>query len=67
MERDIIIIGYAQTPYEADAEASREIQVLQATKAALQSAGLKRDQLDTVITANNDYLDRRTISNMRLV
>lgn len=67
MERDIAIIGYAQTPYEADAEASREMQVLQATRAALQSAGLKREQLDTVITANNDYLDGRTISNMRLV
>jgi acetyl-CoA C-acetyltransferase len=67
MDKEVAIIGYAQTPYEADAEVSREMQVLQATKAALASAGLEREQLDTVITANNDYLDGRTISNMRLV
>lgn len=67
MDKEIAIIGYAQTPYEADAEASREVQVLRATRAALESAGITREQLDTVITANNDYLDGRTISNMRLV
>jgi acetyl-CoA C-acetyltransferase len=67
VDKEVAIIGYAQTPYEADAEASREMQVLQVTKAALDSAGLKREELDTVITANNDYLDGRTISNMRLV
>ena len=67
MDKEVAIIGYAQTPYEADAEASREMQVLQVTKAALDAAGLKREELDTVITANNDYLDGRTISNMRLV
>lgn len=67
MDKEVAIIGYAQTPYEADANVSREMQVLQVTKAALASAGLEREQLDTVITANNDYLDGRTISNMRLV
>ena len=67
MDKEVAIIGYAQTPYEADAEASREIQVLEVTKAALAAAGLKREELDTVITANNDYMDGRTISNMRLV
>ncbi len=67
MDKEVAIIAYAQTPYEADANASREMQVLQVAKAALEAAGLKRDELDTVITANNDYLDGRTISNMRLV
>ncbi|MEW6553084.1 MAG: thiolase family protein [Actinomycetota bacterium] len=67
MDKDVAIIAYAQTPYSADADASRELQVLQVTKAALEAAGLKREDLDTVITANNDYLDGRTISNMRLV
>jgi acetyl-CoA C-acetyltransferase len=67
MEKEVAIIAYAQTPYEADVEASREIQVLQVTRAALKAAGLKREDLDTIITANNDYLDGRTISNMRLV
>jgi acetyl-CoA C-acetyltransferase len=67
MDKEVAIIGYAQTPYEDDVNASREMQVLQVARAALESAGLKREQLDTVITANNDYLDGRTISNMRLV
>ncbi len=67
MDKEVAIIAYAQTPYEADVESSREMQVLQVTRAALAAAGLKREELDTVITANNDYLDGRTISNMRLV
>ncbi len=45
----------------------REVLVHQVAVAALADAGLKRDDIDTVITANNDYLDGRTISNMRLV
>ena len=67
MNRDIAIIAYAQTPYEADANASREVQTLQVAKAALEAAGLKLEDRYTVVTANNDYLDGRTISNMRLV
>ncbi len=67
MEREVAIIAYAQTPYEADANASREMQVLQVAKAALEAVGLKQEDRYTVITANNDYLDGRTISNMRLV
>lgn len=67
MEKEAAIIGYAQTPYEADSNCSRELLVLQATRAALEAAGLKREDLDTIVTANNDYLDGRTISNMRLV
>ena len=67
MDKEVAIIAYAQTSYEADVDASREMQVLQVTKAALEAAGLEREELSTVITANNDYLDGRTISNMRLV
>ena len=67
MKKEVAIIGYAQTPYLEDCEMSRELMVLQATRAALKSAGLKREDLDTVISANNDYCDGRTISNMRLV
>jgi len=67
MEKEVAIIAYAQTPYEADSNVSREVLVLQATSAALEAAGMKREELDTIITANNDYCDGRTISNMRLV
>lgn len=61
------IVGYAQTRYEVDSDSSREMLVAQVAEGALRSAGLARDDIDTVITANNDYLDGRTISNMRLV
>ncbi len=67
MEREVAIIAFSQTPYEADCGTSREMMVLRATRAALEAAGLEREDLDTVVTANNDYLDGRTISNMRLV
>ena len=67
MDKEVAIIAYAQTPYEADNNMSREVMVLKATRDALEAAGLKREDLDTVITANNDYCDGRTISNMRLV
>ena len=67
MDKEVAIIGYAQTQYEEDSDASRELLVLQVARAALDYAGLRRDDIDTVIQANNDYLDGRTISNMRLV
>lgn len=67
MEKEVAIVGYAQTRYETDSDASREMLVLEVAEGALRSAGITRDDIDTVITANNDYLDGRTISNMRLV
>ena len=67
MEKQVAIIGYAQTGYGSDVDASREILVLEAAAGALRSAGISRDDLDTVVTATNDYMDGRTISNMRLV
>ena len=67
MEKEVAVVGYAQTSYELDSDASREIIVLEVAEGALDSAGITRDDIDTVITANNDYLDGRTISNMRLV
>ncbi|MBN2026220.1 MAG: thiolase family protein [Actinobacteria bacterium] len=67
MDKEVAIIAYAQTPYEEDSNCSRELLVLKATKAALEAAGIKREELDTIITASNDYCDGRTISNMRLV
>ncbi len=67
MDKEVAIVGYAQTPYVADFNESREMMVLQATRAVLENAGIKREELDTIVTANNDYLDGRTISNMRLV
>jgi acetyl-CoA C-acetyltransferase len=67
MDKDVAIISYAQTPYTEDSNESRELLVLQVVKEALDKAGLKREELSTVVGATNDYLDGRTISNMRLV
>lgn len=67
MENKVAIVGYAQTRYEPDSDASREMLVAEVADGALRSAGITREEIDTVITANNDYLDGRTISNMRLV
>lgn len=67
MEKDVAIVGYAQTRYEPSADASRELMVAEAAIGALNSAGITRDEIDTVITSSNDYMDGRTISNMRLV
>ncbi len=67
MDKEVAIIGYAQTKYTEDADNSRELQVLQVATEALKKAGLKREDLSTVVGASNDYLDGRTISNMRLV
>ncbi|MBU4175560.1 MAG: thiolase family protein [Actinobacteria bacterium] len=67
MEKQVAIVGYAQTGYGSYVDASREILVLEAAAGALRSAGISREVLDTVVTATNDYMDGRTISNMRLV
>lgn len=67
MENRTAIVGYAQTRYERDSDASRELLVNEAAVGALRSAGIGREDIDTVVTANNDYVDGRTISNMRLV
>jgi acetyl-CoA C-acetyltransferase len=67
MNKEVAVIGYAQTLYEEDADASREMLTLRAAREALVSAGLKREDVSTVVTATNDYLDGRTISNMRTV
>ncbi len=67
MDKDIAIIAYAQSPYKLDSENSRELMVLDVTKKVLAAAGLKQTDKYSVVTANNDYLDGRTISNMRLV
>jgi len=67
MEEKVAIVGYSQTGYSLDSDASREILTYEAAVGALSCAGISRDEIDTVVTANNDYMDGRTISNMRLV
>ena len=67
MDKDIAVISYAQSPIKYDSEIGREMMVLDVVREAMAKAGLKTTDKYSVVSANNDYLDGRTISNMRLV
>ncbi len=67
MDKEITIVSYAQSSYEHDCGCGREMMVLDVAKRALAAAGLKQSDNYSVVSANNDYCDGRTISNMRLV
>ncbi len=57
------IVGYYQVKPETDIQMSRPEMIFYAARGALDYAGLKRDDLTTVISATNDYYDGKTISN----
>ena len=67
MRRKIAIVGYAQTHHQYDAPNTREGMVFEAARGALDSAGITREEIDTVINVSSDYHDGRTISNLFLV
>jgi len=69
LSRRVGIVGVGQTKYE-DIENKRKQtyydMVFEATKKALDDAGLERGNIDTTVEAAYDLLDGRTISNMYL-
>ena len=44
MDKEVASIAYAQLPYEADNNMSREVMVLKATRAAIEAAGGKIEE-----------------------
>jgi len=66
MRRKVAIVGYAQSRHQHDIQKTREDMVFEVARGALASAGILREEVDTVITASTDYLDGRTISNVFL-
>ncbi|MFW9818501.1 MAG: thiolase family protein [Candidatus Thorarchaeota archaeon] len=62
MER-VAIVGYNQVKLYSDANYGRYEMVFEAVRGALDSAGLKKKDITTVVSATNDYYDGRTISN----
>lgn len=62
MER-VAIVGYNQVKLYSDANYGRYEMIFEAVRGALDSAGLKKKDISTVISATNDYYDGRTISN----
>jgi acetyl-CoA C-acetyltransferase len=67
MDRKVAIVACAQTSYESRKKQSREMMVYEVIKDLLQTAGISKSEVDTVVSAQNDYLEGRTISNMRTV
>lgn len=57
------IVGYCQPPLARELNYGRYSLIYEAVRGALDSAGLKKKDISTVIAATNDYYDGRTISN----
>jgi len=62
---NIAIVGIAQTKYERRKKDKTYLDlVYEMTTAALDDAGLTINDIDSVVTVSNDFLDGRTISGM---
>jgi acetyl-CoA C-acetyltransferase len=59
----VAIVGYNQVKLYSDANYGRYEMIFEAVRGALNSAGLKKKDITTVVSATNDYYDGRTISN----
>ncbi len=57
------IVGYYQVKPSMDIKMGRYEMIYRAVRGALDSVGLKRKDLTSVVSATNDYYDGRTISN----
>ena len=67
MNRKVAIVATAQSSYEYVKDSSREMMVFEVVHELLRKAGVSKRDVDTVISAQNDFLEGRTISNMRTV
>ena len=57
------IVGYYQVKLYSDSNYGRYEMIFEASRGALDKAGLKKKDISTVISCTNDYYDGRTISN----
>ncbi|MFX1364289.1 MAG: thiolase family protein [Promethearchaeota archaeon] len=57
------IVGYNQVKLHSDANYGRYDMIFEAVRGAIDSAGLKKKDITTVISSTNDYYEGRTISN----
>ena len=67
LPRRVAIVACAQSTYECPKDSSREMMVFDVVHELLRKAGITKRDVDTVISAQNDFLEGRTISNMRTV
>jgi acetyl-CoA C-acetyltransferase len=61
------IIGWAMSEQSANIPSSRDEMVFACVKEALDTTGLSRDDIDTVITNSNDFYDGHTISQVYMI
>ena len=61
-ERKVAIMGWAMSDQADRIEDSREGMVYATVRAALDHAGITREQLETVVSCSNDFYDGHTIS-----
>lgn len=59
----VAIVGYNQVKLYSNANYGRYEMIFEAVRGALDSTGLKKKDISTVVSATNDYYDGRTISN----
>ncbi len=59
----VAIVGYNQVKLYSNANYGRYEMVFEAVRGALDSVGLKKKDITTVVSTTNDYYDGRTISN----
>jgi len=57
------IVGFNQVKLYSDANYGRYEMIFETVRGALDSAGLKKNDITTAISCTNDYYDGRTISN----
>jgi acetyl-CoA C-acetyltransferase len=62
----IVGVGMTQIKRERKADGYPDL-VYEATRAALDDAGMSIDQIDNVVTVSNDFFDGRTISSMAIM
>jgi acetyl-CoA C-acetyltransferase len=67
MARKVAIVACSQLIYEKKRNSSREMMVYEVINELLKNAGISKADIDSFISAQNDYLEGRTISNMRTV
>ncbi|MEW6553930.1 MAG: thiolase family protein [Actinomycetota bacterium] len=62
----VVGVGMTQVKRERKADGYPDL-VFDATRAALDDAGMSIDQIDNVVTISNDFFDGRTISSMAIM
>lgn len=67
MDKQVAIVGYAQTRHSEKSEFPRERMCYELVKSILEDLKITREDIDTFILCSNDFQDGRTISEVYMV